>query len=135
MTARRSFEHAMKKFKPLAVVKPVAIITAWRGVLDNPLTGQPFPEPDRQRLNDEANELLIANIGRRGLSFYLVVGAGQELVNGIVKPNKENSFVVQPIGEMAEDVFESHIRELLFNPTDQAGQGPFQHTQWGALVK
>jgi hypothetical protein len=56
--ARRSFKHSMGKFEPQVIDKPVAILTAWRGVLREPTTGQPYPEPVRRRLNDKANELL-----------------------------------------------------------------------------
>jgi hypothetical protein len=68
-----------------------------------------------------------------------VVGAGQEQDDqGNWTVNKENSLVVQPAGKMAEDDFENHNRELLFDPTDEQGkghQGPFPHSQWGALMK
>lgn len=139
MAARRSFSRSVGKFEPQVVDKPTAIIAAWRGVLHDPVTGQPYPEAIRRRLNDEANELLKANIRRRGLSFYPVIGAGQEQDDqGNWTVNKENSLVVQPVGKMAEDDFENHIRELLFDPTDEQSKGhmgPFPHTQWGALVK
>ena len=49
--------------------------------------------------------------------------------------NKEDSLIVQPVGEMGEQEFVGHIRQLLFNPTGERGPGPFAHTQWGAVVK
>jgi len=137
--ARRSFKHSMGKFEPQAVDKPIAILTAWRGVLLDPATGQSYPEAVRRRLNDEANELLKANIRRRGLSFYPVVGAGQEQdEDGNWTANREDSFIVQPVGKMDDDMFRNHIRELLFDPTDEQGKGhkgPFPHIQDAATVK
>jgi hypothetical protein len=136
MAARRSFNHSMGKFESPMVIKPVAILTAWRGVLRDPATGQPYPEAVRRRLNDRANELLKANIRRRGLSFYPVVGAGQEQdTQGNWTANRENSFIVQPVGAMDDDTFRNHVRELLFNPTGEPGSGPFPHTQEAATVK
>jgi hypothetical protein len=132
--ARRSFNHSIGKFEPQVVDKPIAILTAWRGTLLDP-NGQPYPEAVRRRLNDETNELLKANIRRRGLSFYPVIGAGQELIQGIATMNKENSFIVQPVGKMDYDTFRNHVRELLFNPTGEPGNGSFAHTQYSAIVK
>ncbi len=135
MTARRSLDHSMGKFRPRVVDKPVAILTAWRGTLLDP-NGQPYPEFKRRLRNDAANELLKVNIQRRGLSFYPVVGAGQEQdAEGTWTANRENSFLVQPVGQMIEDEFENHIRELLFNPTNEQGNGPFIHTQDAAIMK
>lgn len=126
----------MGKFEPSDVARPVAIITAWRGILDDPGTGQSFPEPDRRRLNDEANELLKANIRRRGLSYYPVIGAGQEQdEKGNWTAHRENSLIVQAVVEMDDNVFRNHVRELLFNPTNELGYGPFPHTQDAATVK
>lgn len=135
MAARRSFARSVGKFQPQDVNKPVAIITAWRGTLNDP-SGKPYPETVRRRLNDEANQKLIANIERRGLSFYPVVGAGQEQdALGNWAANRENSLVVQPVGKMDNDTFRNHIRELLFNPTNEPGNGPFKHTQDAGTVK
>ncbi len=125
----------MGKYEPQTVRKPVVTLTAWLGRLLDP-SGYPYPEPERRRRNEAANERLKANIRRRGLSYYPVVGAGQEpLPNGIIAVNKEHSFIVQPQDTMPEDVFLDHIRELLFNPTGEPGSGPFVHTQFGAVVK
>lgn len=134
MAARRSFARSLGKFLPQVVDRPVAILTAWRGELLDP-KGQPYPEPMRRKLNDEANLKLAANIRRRGFSCYPVVGAGQEERDGEIRMNKENSFVVQPVGRMSEDEFVENIRQLLFNPTGDQGRGPFRHTQWGAAIK
>src|SRR5258708_4773796 len=123
MAARRSFQRSMGKYEPQAVTKPAATIAAWHSQLLDP-SGHPYPEAIRRKLNDKANRKLAASIQRRGLSYYPVVGAGQEPDQyGVLTVNKENSLVVQPIGQMAEDEFLSHIRELLFNPTDEQGQG------------
>jgi hypothetical protein len=134
MAARRSFARSLGKFLPQVVDRPVAILTAWRGELLDP-NGRPYPEPVRRKLNDEANLRLAANIRRRGLSYYPIIGAGQEEKDGEIKVNKENSFVVQPVGRMTEDEFVEAIRQLLFNPTGEQGRGPFTHTQWGAAIK
>ena len=77
MAARRSFARTLGKFGPQAVDRPVATLTAWRGELLDP-KGKPYPEATRRRLNDEANRKLVANVRRRGLSCFPVVGAGQE---------------------------------------------------------
>jgi hypothetical protein len=134
MAARRSLKRSMGKYESQAVVKPVATLTAWRGTLLD-TSGQPYSEAGRRRRNDAANTRLAVNLQRRGLSFYPVVGAGQEIVGSLQRVNKENSLIVQPRGTMPEDVFLNHIRELLFNPTGEVGKGPFIHTQYGAIVK
>ena len=112
----------------------MATLTAWRADLLDP-SGHPYPEAVKKRLNDQANFKLMANIRRRGLSFYPVVGAGQEERDGEIRMNKENSFVVQPVGPMDDEDFLKQIRELLHNPTGEKGRGPFPNTQWGALVR
>ena len=133
--ARRSFTRTLNKYGPEVVDKPVATMTAWRGELLGP-RGLPYPEAVRRKLNDEANRGLVANLKRRGLSSFPVVGAGQEADKlGDITVNKENSVIVQPVGEMGEQEFLDHIRQLLYNPTGERGPGPFAHTQWGALVK
>ncbi len=126
----------MGKFEPQDVDKPIAIITAWRGTLLD-ASGKTYSEAERRRLNNEANDLLKANIRRRGLSFYPVVGAGQERDElGNIRPKKENSLIVQPVDKkMDNDTFRNHVRELLFNPTGEQGSGPFAHTQDSAVVK
>jgi hypothetical protein len=36
---------------------------------------------------------------------------------------------------MDDDTFRNHIRELLFNPTHEQGNGPFPHKQDAAIMK
>jgi hypothetical protein len=65
-----------------------------------------------------------------------VVGAGQEQdEDGNWTVNRENSFIVQPVGQMDDNMFRNHIREILFNPTGEPGNGPFPCTQDAATVK
>jgi hypothetical protein len=116
------------------VEKPVATLTAWRGNLLD-ATGHFYSEMERRRRNVSANINLATNIQKRGLSYYPVVGAGQETLAGIQTASKESSFIVQPQDTMTEGLFLDHIRELLFNPIGEAGSGPFIHTQYGAIVK
>jgi hypothetical protein len=133
--ARRSFTRTLAKFGSTPANKPVAILTAWRGELPD-ASGKSQPEAVRRRLNDEANRKLAAEVRRRGLSIVPVVGAGQEEgEDGILTANREESYIVQPVGEMGEKEFVAHIKELLFNPTGEPGRGPYPHTQWGGVVK
>jgi hypothetical protein len=133
--ARRSFTRTLSKFDALRSNKPVAILTAWRGELPDD-SGKPHPEATRRRLNDEANRRLAAEVRRRGLSIVPVVGAGQEEgEDGTLTVNRENSYIVQPVGEMSEKEFLSHIKSILYNPTGEPGRGPYPHTQWGGVVK
>ena len=133
--ARRSFSRTLAKFDSTPANKPVAILTAWRGELPD-ASGKPQPEAVRQRLNDEANRKLAANVRRRGLSIVPVVGAGQEEgEDGTLTANREDSYLVQPVGEMTEKEFLGHIKDLLHNPTGEPGRGPYPHAQWGGLVK
>lgn len=133
--ARRSFSRTLAKFNPTTFNKPVAILTAWRGDLPDAL-GKPHPEAVRRKLNDEANRRLEANVRRRGLSLIPIIGAGQEEgEDGTLTVNREDSYIVQPVGEMSEKEFLVHIKGLLYNPTGEAGRGTFPHTQWGGLVK
>jgi hypothetical protein len=134
MAARRSFLRTMGKYQPHIVVMPVALITAWRGqLLDG--GGRSLPEVERRSMNDEANLRLMANILRRGLSYYAVIGAGQEYYDSRTVVNKERTVVVQAVNQIEEPSFLDEIRELLFNPTGEFGLGPHPHTQWGAIVK
>ena len=128
MAARRSFRRTIDKFAQADVSKPVAILTAWRGELD-----KPYPDMERRRRNDAANEKLKQNLQQRGLSFYPVVGAGQEKVGDVLTTNKENSLLVQPIDDMDNETFFAHIKELLYNPTGEPGGEKL--AQWGAVVK
>src|SRR4051794_20070950 len=113
--ARRSFSRTLAKFDSTPANKPVAILTAWRGELPD-AGGKPYPEPVRRRLNDEANRKLVANVRRRGLSIVPVVGAGQEEgEDGVLTANREESYIVQPVGNMGEKEFLAHIKDLLHN--------------------
>jgi hypothetical protein len=133
--ARRSFTRTLAKFDSTPANKPVAILTAWRGELSD-ASGKPHPEAVRRRLNDEANRRLAADVRRRGLSIVPVVGAGQEEdEDGVLTANREDSYILQPVGEMDEREFLGHIKDLLHNPTGEPGRGPFAHSQWGGVVK
>src|SRR5947209_7830138 len=133
--ARRSFTRTLAKFDSTPANKPVAILTAWRGELPD-ASGKPQPEAVRRRLNDEANRRLAAEVRRRGLSIVPVVGAGQEEgEDGNLTVNRENSYIVQPVGDMPEKEFLNHLKGILYNPTGEPGKGPYPHTQWGGLVK
>jgi hypothetical protein len=133
--ARRSFSRTLAKFDTTPTNKPVAILTAWRGELADTY-GKPQPEPMRQRLNDQANRRLAVNARRLGLSIVPVIGAGQEEgEDGTLTANRENSYIVQPVGEMPENEFLNHVKQLLHNPTGEDGRGPIAHSQWGGLVK
>ena len=95
-----------------------------------------YPEVVRRKLDDEANRKLTAVVRRRGLSIVPVVGAGQEEgEDGTLTANREESFIVQPVGVMPEKEFLDHINQIFYNPTGEPGRGPFAHTQWGGLVK
>ena len=135
MTGRRSFQHTMGKFEPRRWKSRSPFLPHGGARFWTRLTNR-TQNLERRRLNDEANRGLAANIQNRGLSHYPVVGAGQEVDDdGTPTVNKENSLVVQPVGTMSDDDFIAQIQELLFNPAGDPGHGPFQHTQWGALVK
>jgi hypothetical protein len=135
MSARQSFSRTMGKFEQEKADRLYAIMTAWRGELKDS-AGNPVPEPVRIKMNDEANRKLMQQLSDRGLSFYPVIGAGQEEKGGKVSMAKERSFVISPRHkEMKETEFLNHIRELLYNPTGEGGPGPFPHTQYGATVK
>lgn len=114
--ARKSLAHSMNKFNNAK--KPTAILTAFR---------RDFDKKD----NREANKQLEGLFRGYGLSFYPVIGAGQENENGIERIAKEESFVVSPISQMEENQFLEIIKRLLYSPT---GLGT-SHAQWGALIK
>jgi len=121
MSARRSFSRTLSKFRSdMNLQKPLAILTAFRGDID--------PDQRQQlRKNRIANEILKKQLASRGLSSYPVMGVGQEddRETGQVNTTNEESFIVQPIGNMPENEFLRHLKELLFS-----GQ-----RQWGAAVK
>lgn len=131
MAARRSLGRAIEKFEDVG--KPVATLTAWRGVLYGD-DGVPLQDRERLARNRWANRRLQDNIRGRGLAFYPVVGVGQEIIDGRLVQNKEDSFVVQPRGPMEDFLFLNHVRELLFNPAQETAL-PYQHTQYGAVVR
>lgn len=116
MAARRSFARSMGKFKPQAT-KPVAILTAFRG--------------ERSLADNRAANAALANdLQQLDLGFYPVYGMGQEEKERLfgwiryVLPSDEESFLVQPTGEMPEEVFEATVRNLLQ-----------KYGQYGAMVK
>lgn len=116
MAARRSLARSMSKFQPPST-KPVAILTAFRTVRS-------------LADNRAANAELAKDLQQLNLSFFPVQGMGQEdfpalfgLVQ-VVQPSNEESFVIQPRGEMTEEVFETTIRDLLR-----------KYGQYGAMMK
>lgn len=106
MAARRSFHRSIRKFAPEIVDKPVAIMTAFRGEV-------------RLSDNRRANAQLTVDLQTAALGVCPVKGAGQEERSGLfglvryVVPSSEDSFVVQPRGEMTEGAFVSLILELV----------------------
>ena len=116
MAARRSFARSLSKFR-LQATKPVAILTAFRA--ERSLAD-----------NRAANVELARDMQHLNLSFYPVQGRGQEDIPAVfglvrvVQPASEESFVVQPRGEMTEEAFEATIRGLLR-----------KYGQYGAMMK
>src|SRR5258707_10744253 len=116
MAARRSFARSIGKWQPQAT-KPAAILTAFRG--------------ERNLADNRAANAELANdLQRLSLGFYLVNGLGQEqhkalfdLIRWVV-PSSEESFVVQPRGDLSEEAFEAVIRNLVQ-----------EYGQYGAIVK
>jgi hypothetical protein len=117
MAARRSLARSIGKFEPQTVGKPVAILTAFRA--ERSLAD-----------NRSANAELVNDLKQLNLSFYPVQGMGQEDVPAlfglvrVVQPSSEESFVIQPRGEMTEEAFEATIRGLLQ-----------KYGQYGAVMK
>ncbi len=117
MAARRSFARSIGKFQPQLADKPVAILTAFRG--DASLVD-----------NQTANAKLVDDLKKMNLSFYPVKGAGQEERKWLfglfrwIEPTYEDSFVVQPRGDMLDKDFEAVIRGLVQ-----------KYGQYGAAVK
>jgi hypothetical protein len=109
MAARRSKKRSQSKWGP-GGKKPVAILTAFQGG-SRPLA--------RLVQNRAANRKLVQAFKDKGLSFYPVHGMGQEEVRylwGLIRfrnPTEEESFVVQPIGDMPEQEFMSIIQGFL----------------------
>jgi hypothetical protein len=99
------------------VGKPVALLTAF---VEQPrdTNGQTASDPvQKQRLNQARNNALKNELATSGLSFYPVVGAGQSqrrfLGLTYIAASEEESFVVQPRGEISEDDFLDVLQELL----------------------
>lgn len=116
MAARRSFARSIGKFQPQAT-KPVAIMNAVRA--DRSLAD-----------NRAANAALATDLQKLNLGFYPVHGMGQEDIAALfglvqmVVPSSEESFVVQPRGEIPDEAFEATIRSLLQ-----------KYEQFGAMIK
>lgn len=130
MSARRSFSRTLEKFAG-KLNRPIAILTAFRGDVGA------SPE-ERLKLNRSANKKLEQKFKQHGLSFYPVIGAGQEPnpETGEVNASSEESYIAQPISaDMSEEDFVDIVKQLLYNPASELGVGPFAHTQWGAMVK
>lgn len=131
MAARRSFSRTLSKFaSKIDSSKPVAVLTAFRADLAHP-EGKPLDHQAKLVANRAANRRLEAEIMQQGMSFYPVIGAGQEedKATGKVTSQTEESYIVQPIANMDEEQFVSRIRRLLFSEHDPA------HRQWGAAIK
>jgi hypothetical protein len=98
-------------------MKPVAILTAFRA--------------ERSLADNRAtNAELARDLRQSNLSFYPVQGMGQEDVPAlfgwvrVIQPSSEESYVVQPRGEMAEEAFEATILGLLR-----------RYEQYGAMMR
>ena len=87
--------------------------------------GKPHPEAMRRKLNDEANRKLAANVRRRGLSIFPVVGAGQEEGKDWRPHRQQGGQLHRPAGrrDAREGVPGPH-QGLLHNPTGRARQRP-----------
>jgi hypothetical protein len=105
MAARRSFARSISKFQPEAT-KPAAIMTGFRAK---------HPHADNQAANAE----LCDDLQQLNLSFYAVRGMGQEDRRAFfglllwVAPSTEESFVVQPRGDLPEEEFVAAIKNLV----------------------
>ena len=127
--ARRSLRHNLSKWGaggPIA--KPVALLTAF---IEQPQGADgtvPSDSSQKRLLNRRRNDNLRADLAGLGLSYYPVIGAGQSqrriLWFSYIVPSEEESFVVQPRGEMQEEEFLNAIRQLLI-----------QYDQYAAAVR
>ena len=119
MAARRSFSRSLAKFDRQVVDKPVAIITAFQGGPVVDAAGNKITDSLAQLVyNRQANMTLIDDLKDLDLSFYPVKGAGQEEARlfgfvPYVVPSDEESFIVQPKGEISEADFLSDIQIFL----------------------
>jgi hypothetical protein len=87
------------------VARPVAILSAFRDACSL--------EQNRTRNDALRKDIVVAD-----LSYYPVFGSGQEkkrffLLFKLIVPTKEESFVVQPRGEMGENMFCDIIRAFI----------------------
>lgn len=129
--SRKSLVRSMGKYIHGKFDRPVATLTAFRGDLTNPKTGEPLDDSEALKQNLNANRQLEKKLSQKGLSYYPVKGIGEEEdPNGGIKSVVELSYVVSPRNKsMKEKEFENHIRELLFSSWNP------RHRQWGALIK
>jgi hypothetical protein len=119
MSARRSFAHTMGKFRNEAD-RPTATLTAFRTYLD-------------LEVNQEANKKMVRQFKKFGLSYYPIIGAGQEIEDGVETVADEESFVVSPIDpDMSNEEFTEIIKQLLFDPT---GEDNIKFAQDSAAMK
>jgi hypothetical protein len=99
------------------ITKPVALMTAFLEQPEDAVGQIPAVRGKKQLLNRKRNDSLREDLALLGLSYYPVIGAGQSerkfLVFRYIAPSEEDSFVVQPRGEMQELVFLEEIRRLL----------------------
>jgi hypothetical protein len=116
MAARRSFARTLAKFKPQATTA-VAILTAFRGE-------RTLAE------NRMANAQLANELQELNLSYYPVIGMGQEDIPAffgllqLVVPTSEESFIVQPRGVIPVEIFEATILDVVK-----------KYGQFGAMMK
>lgn len=130
MSARKSFWRTVSKFSNLIdQKKPLAIITSFRGDLTDD-KGEFLDDNQKLTKNRKANKILEKNISSKGLSYYPIIGVGQEESDtGGLVGRTEESYIVQPINHMNEEEFIKHIQELLFQKDYP------EHQQWGGVVK
>ncbi len=125
MAARRSFAHSMGRWQQQAVNKPIAILTAFRQDLRDAGGRRITDRLTRLVQNRARNRELVNNLIDNDLGFYPVIGLGQEdqrllgLFPYRIAANEE-SFVVQPKGDMSEDDFLDIIQQLV-NDFGQTG--------------
>lgn len=116
--ARRSFSRNLLKWGAGGHnAKPVALLT---GFVEDPRDAAgnvPADRVLRRTLNRARNESLRSELAQLGMSYYPVIGAGQSrrrlLGFPYIAPSEEESFVVQPHGEMEGGPFLNAIQQLL----------------------
>lgn len=87
------------------VARPVAIMSAFRNHYS-------------LAVNRQRNRALQQDLAATGLSYFPVIGSGQELQRfflafRLIVPSSEESFVIQPRAAMSEDVFLETVERLL----------------------